>query len=200
MSLKSPGEEIAQLAARFLVQNRAAGYGEALKLAVQSMKDRPSSLPSRSMIRRHVQAMRLSELGTHGVRQRNLHFLSTAEEIMTLLDEQFSPNDILIAGRAARGRFDEPPCVHLRIYSRSGIGEIAAILVDAGFEEPRFETAATRHGRADRIRFQDAGCEFVLTRCPPEWHSTCHLDLHTGKQISIATIDSLRRLLSQDRP
>ncbi len=115
-----------------------------------------------------------------------------AERIMTVLAEAVPDAEPLLAGRAAQGLIDGGVTLHVRVYTRVSIGDVAQTLVDFGYEEPGFETAETRFGRLDRLRMADEGVEVIVTRCPPNVVVRSGEDLFSGKPLSTATLAELR--------
>ena len=85
--------------------------------------------------------------------------------------------------------------VHIRIYTKSQIAEIAQALMDFGYDEPRFETAQTTSGRLNRLRLVEEGIEIVLTRCLPEMIKDAQVDLFKGEPIETVTLEELRDML-----
>jgi len=69
------------------------------------------------------------------------------------------------------------------------------VLGDFDYDEPAFDTAETKSGRLDRLRFVDEGIEIVLTRCLPEMFKDAQVDLFKGHAIETATLDELRERL-----
>lgn len=55
-------------------------------------------------------------------------------------------------GAPRAGRWTAAAQLHIRLYTRAPLDQIAGVLVDAGFEEPAIQTIDTRHGRANRLR------------------------------------------------
>jgi len=129
--------------------------------------------------------------------------LRIAEEIMTLLEMRAAPSELWLVGRAAKGHLDADPKLRIRAHCTAPIGEIAAALVDAGYEEPAFQVAESKWGRLDRIRFREQGVECVVTRCPRAQVLDSSLDLFTGAPVPRIDLAGLRRMideLSRDRP
>jgi len=109
-----------------------------------------------------------------------------------VLAEAVPDAEPLLAGRAARGMIDGGVTLHVRVYTQASIGDVAQTLVDFGYEEPDFETAASRFGRLDRLRFTDEGIDVIVTRCPPTVVERSSLDLFSGKPVTTATLVELR--------
>ncbi|MHC4305383.1 MAG: hypothetical protein ACYSW2_13010, partial [Planctomycetota bacterium] len=98
---------------------------------------------------------------------------------------------------AAQGRIDGGVTVHVRLYTDAPIGDVAAALVEFGYDEPSFETANTRLGRLNRVRLEDDGLELVLTRCLPSMAGSADRDLFSGRPITTATLAQVRRKLAE---
>jgi len=188
-------DEIARAAARLLLDRAAADVREAIARAGSRLGYPSSAWPRPALVRRHAQALTEEALGTAGHHDRRRERWRLAEEIMTLLDVQLAPAGLWLVGRAARGHFDADPRLDVRFHGTAGIDEIAALLVDAGFDEPKFETLESRWGRLSRLRFDDGGVECVVTRCPPAQVLDPSLELVTGKPIKRLTLEELRRAL-----
>ena len=71
-------------------------------------------------------------------------------------------------------------------------------LVSPLWDEPAFETARTRLGRLDRMRFDDEGLEIVVTRIPMQIGKERGVDLFTGRPIRTVSLDELRQVLASD--
>ena len=85
--------------------------------------------------------------------------------------------------------------IHIRIYTKSPIAEIAQALADFDYDEPTFETAQTTSGRLNRLRLTEEGIEIVLTRCLPEMLKDAQVDLFKGQAIETVTLGELREML-----
>ena len=195
MKYGSDGDRIAQEAALLLLTKRAEDVPRAVQLAMERMGLRGSRSPSVSMVRQHVNAMLLQAQG--GDAEANIHHtaLQVAEDVMTVVEERIRPLEVMLVGRLAAGRSmldAADPEIHLRVYARVSVGEIVASLVEHGFEEPVFETAHTRLGRLERIRFSESGVKVTLTHCPPEMLTSAEQDLHTGQPIKRVNLQGVR--------
>ena len=188
-------DEIAQLAARLLLQRKADDVRAAIAAAGAQLGYRADAWPSAALVRRHAQALTERDLGVEGHRTLTRSRLRVAEEIMTLFETQLAPKELWLVGRAARGQLDADPVIRVRFHGHTEIGEIAAVLVDAGFEEPSFETLESRWGRLSQLRFREGDVECVVVRCPPTQVTDSSLDLVTGHQIRRVSIEELRREL-----
>lgn len=164
---------------------------------------RGAPLPTAGEVRRHLQGMAQESLGDVGYRAWVAEHHALAAHVMDLLERAFA-GPTLLAGRAARGQFDGGASIHVRLYTRAPLHAIAQAIVDAGFEEPAFETIDTRHGRANRLRIDHEGTELAITRCLPEWWADRESDLVTGRRTATLDLDAVRALgpegLSPDRP
>lgn len=152
--------------------------------------------PGVGRVRQHLQAMSMQSLGLEGYADLKRSVLVEAEELMTALEEMFQDISTLLAGRGARGQVDGGVTLHIRMYTRRAVGDIARQLVELGYDEPEFETAETSMGRLDRILLETNGVQIVLTRCLMEMRSRSDRDLFTDRRIETADIASLRRLIN----
>jgi hypothetical protein len=190
------GDLIAQEAARLLLSKRADDVHAAVRLAMEQLRVTGLRPPSVSMVKRHVSALSMQALGDEGYAGLAVEALRVAEDVMTILDERFEPIELLLMGKLADDRHEPLDAIHLRIYTRAKIGDIAAVLVEFGYEEPRFETATTRFGRLDRLRFVEGGFELTLTRCLPDTLDQAGTDLFTGRPIAEMRLEKLRKRLA----
>ena len=112
---------------------------------------------------------------------------------MGALERAFRGRTVL-CGRGARGQFDGGAQLHVRLYARAELPEIAQLLVEEGFEEPSFETVETVHGRANRLRTALDGVGLAVTRCLPEWWGDRAKDLVTGARTDVRTLEEVQGL------
>lgn len=188
-------DAIAREAARLLETSRAPTIDEAIRTAAEALGFRGASLPGPGRVRKHAQAMAMQALGDAGYAESVRAVLLRAERLMTVLVESRPDVEPLLVGRAARGHVDGGVTVHVRAYTDVSIGELARVLVEFGYDEPRFETAETRYGRLDRLRLDDDGIEITVTRCPGRV-ARAATDLFTGRPIRTATLGELRGRVS----
>lgn len=154
-------------------------------------------------VREHARAAAMEALGDEGYRRRVAEVLGVAEEAMTLLETLPGEPRATLVGRAAKGQIDADPCCRIRLASECGPAEIAALLVEAGYEEPSFGTVATRFGRLDRLVLVDGGIELRVTRCPPAMRIPHDADLRGRGIVPALDLDGVRELigdLSRSRP
>lgn len=181
-------EQVAALAARLVADDRAATVREAVGMAVDRLHAAPSALPSEGLVRRHLQPRLMQRLGAEGYASMIARREELAETVMTIMAGLPGVVDVVLAGRAARGQLDGDVTLHLRVYTRRAIGELAQALLDVGaalgWGEPRFSTADTRLGRRDRVEFDAEGATVSLIRCMPEERAEAQRDLFTGRRIA----------------
>ena len=134
-------------------------------------------------------------LGREGYDESVREVWRAAERVMTVLDDAVPDAVPLLVGRAAQGLIDCGVTVHVRLYTRAPIGDVAQTLVDFGYDEPDFETAHTHLGRLDRLLLEDDGLAVVVTRCLPDMVKASGQDLFTGRPIHTATLDEVRAKL-----
>jgi hypothetical protein len=198
-------DEVARDAARLLRDGRAQDIHSAVRAALRGNPG--ADEVTAGMVREHARGLALEELGASGYRQHVAEVLERAEETMTLLATQLGNSTsgwvgetpVALIGRAARGLVDADPVCRIRVVSDAPVGDIAAILVAAGVEEPSFSTMETRFGRLDRLTFDDAGVETKILRLPPAMRIPLHADLQSDRPTaSVPAIDlvGVRRLLS----
>ena len=186
-------DRIARRAAALVASGQEADIHRAIRIAAETLgflRDAP--LPSESLVRRHLQGMAQEAMGKEGYDELVDETLGLAAEVMEMLERAFGATTLL-AGRGARGQFDGGAELHIRLYARAELPAIAQLLVDAGFEEPTFETVTTTHGRADRVRTTIDGVAVMVLRCLPEWWSDRAHDLVTGKATAVQTLEQLRK-------
>ena len=185
-------DEIAREAARLVESNRVGSIGEAIRAAASALGYQDVDLPGHGRVRKHVQGLAMQTLGSEGYAQSVGDVWRVAERVMTVLAEAVPDAEPLLAGRAAQGMIDGGVTLHVRVYTQASIGDVAQTLVDFGYEEPDFETAATRFGRLDRLRLADEGIDVLVTRCPPDVVGRSGEDLFSDKPVSTATLAELR--------
>lgn len=200
--MPAPGKDrrtdlIAREAARLIQTGRAEHIGAAILAAASGMGFGDAPLPSRERVRKHAQAMSMQAMGSGAYEASRTGMLRIAEEIMTVLEEAVPDAETLLVGRAAQGHLDAGVVIHIRIYCRTAIGEIAAALVEYGYEEPQFATADTRHGRLSQSHFAEDGHEITITRCLPDMRAAAEFDLFTGRRIHHLTLAQLRRFIEE---
>jgi hypothetical protein len=188
-------DRIARRAAALVAAGREHDVHRAIRVAAESLGfARGAPLPSDGEVRRHLQGMAEEALGAEGYRARVDDTLAFAAQSMELLERAFVGRTLL-CGRGARGQFDGGAELHVRLYARADLAEIARVLVDAGFDEPSFETVDTVRGRANRLRTAQGGVALAVTRCLPEWWDSREDDLVTGRRTATRTLEELRDAL-----
>lgn len=193
-------DRIARRAAAMVAAGHEHDIHRAIRLAAETLGfAHGAPLPSDGEVRRHLQGMAQEALGAEGYRAEVDETLALAAEVMECLERAFSARTLL-CGRGARGQFDGGAHLHVRLYARADLGDIAQVLVDHGFEEPAFETVDTVHGRANRLRTAQEGIELAVTRCLPEWWDSRGDDLVTGRRTTVLSLEELRRRLPPAQP
>ncbi|MEE8153927.1 MAG: hypothetical protein V3T53_03085 [Phycisphaerales bacterium] len=188
-------DQIAHEAARLIETGQAESVDDAIHAAAHALRCHDAPLPGPGRVRQHVQAMSMQAMGDEGYAESVRNVWEIAEQLMTMLEQGLPDAPTLLVGRAAKGQIDAGVTIHIRLYTKSSIGEIAQMLGDFDYDEPAFETAETKLGRLDRLRFMEEGIEIVLTRCLPEMLKDAQLDLFKGHAIETATLDDLRERL-----
>lgn len=187
-------DRIARRAAALVASGRVADPAAAIRLAADSLGfARGAPLPSEGEVREHLRGMAEEAMGAEAYRSLVDETLGLAAVAMDAL-ERATGGRTLLAGRGARGQFDGGAGLHLRLYSRADLADVAAVLVECGFDEPGFETVETVHGRANRLRTGLDGVTLCVLRCLPEWWADRDRDLVTGRPAFTRTLEELRSL------
>lgn len=192
-------EALAAEAARLLAEGVASTVGGAIRLAAEGGPFEHVQRPGYGRVRQHLQALRMASMGQAAYDADVHRTLAVAEEVMTLLDDHVDHVGLFLVGRAAAGLVDGGGALHIRLYSRAGDGDVAALLVSFGFDEPRFTTARTRLGRISQLELVDDGTEIVITCCPPGYLARARENLVTGQPVPLLTLEALRQRLDRDR-
>ncbi|MHC5022863.1 MAG: hypothetical protein ACYTGG_02970 [Planctomycetota bacterium] len=186
-------DAIAREAARLLDSGRAASITEAVRLAANRPGWIEAPRPGPGRVRQHLQAMTMQAVGEAVYDEAVREVWRIAEEVMTVLEHAFEQIELTLVGRGAKGHIDGGVTVHIRAYTRHSISDLAAALVEHGYDEPSFETAETRLGRLSRLRLVEDGLEVVVTRCLPEMRREAGRDLFRGAPLPVLTLEELRR-------
>ena len=174
-------DDIARAAARLIAVGDVSDIDRAIRVAAET--------PG--------QGMALQAFGDAGYEEAVRDVWRVTEGLMTVIEADVVGATCLLAGRAARGQIDAGVTAHLRVYTDAAIRDIVEVLVGYGYEEPAFETANTRFGRLDRVRFDEKDVEIVITRCPADLYHRGERDrdLFKGKPVEIATLAEVRERL-----
>jgi hypothetical protein len=184
-------DRIARRAAALVAAGREPDVRRAIRIAAETMGfSRGAPLPSDCEVRRHLRGMAQEALGDAGYRERVEDTHALAAAVMSALERAFG-GLTLLCGRGARGQFDGGASLHVRLYARAELADVAQLLVDEGFAEPAFETSETVHGRVNRLRTELDGVELVVARCLPEWWEDRARDLVTGRRTATRSLDEL---------
>jgi hypothetical protein len=190
-------DRIAREAARLMALGKVEGITQAIQAAVDRLGLVTAPRPGHVLVRRHARGMAMQALGDVGYANSVADILGRAEELMTLIEHGLEDAWTVLVGRAAKGQVDAGVTLYLRVYTRRPLRDIVELTVDCGYEEPAFETAHTKLGRLDRIRFVDEGVPVVITRCLPEMKSSHQHDLMTGRPMATLDLVALRRQLAE---
>lgn len=188
-------DNIAREAARLIHAGEVERIDAAIHSAAASLGACDAKLPRHGLVRSHAQGMAMQTLGKEGYDQSVQTIWETAEQLMTLLEQSLPDAQTLLVGRAAKGQIDAGVTVHVRLYTRASITEIAQVLTDFEYNEPRFDTVDTTVGKLNRISFSDDGVDVVITRCLPEMYKNAKQDLFKDQPIETLTLDELREKL-----
>lgn len=190
-------DQIAREAARLIETGRADDMADAIRAAADNLGFAGAPLPGAGRVRKHAQAMAMQSMGEAAYNAKRVRLWQIAEQIMTVFEHAMSDAEPELIGRAAEGRIDAGVTLHIRLHTRSSASDIAAALVQFGYDEPSFHTAETRYGRLSQVKVVEENIQVVLTRCPPELEVAADFDLFTGKAITTLTLAQLRRQLDQ---
>ncbi len=188
-------DNIAREAARLIHAGEVEGIDAAIHSAAASFGASKAELPGHGLVRNHAQGMAMQTLGKEGYEQSIQNIWETAEQLMTLLEQSLPDAQTLLVGRAAKGQIDAGVTVHVRLYTRAQITEIAQVLTEFHYDEPSFDTVDTTVGKLNRICFKDDGVAVVITRCLPEMYKNAQQDLFKDQPIETLTLDELRAKL-----
>ena len=188
-------DQIAREAARLIETGRVGSIDDAIRAAATALNLHEVPMPGQGRVRKHVQAMSMQALGDEGYAESVRNVQEIAEQLMTALEQAMPDDPTLLVGRAAKGLIDAGVTIHIRIYTKEPIDQIAQALADFDYDEPTFETAETSVGRLNRIRLTEDGVEIVLTHCLPEMIKDAHVDLFKGQPIEAVTLEELRDML-----
>ena len=188
-------DNIAREAARLIHAGEVEQIDAAIHSAAASLGACDAELPRHGLVRSHAQGMAMQTLGKEGYEQSIQNIWETAEQLMTLLEQALPDAQTLLVGRAAKGQIDAGVTVHVRLYTKSSITDIAQIITEFEYNEPTFDTVDTTVGKLNRICFNDDGVEVVVTRCLPEMFKNAKQDLFKDQPIETLTLDELRAKL-----
>ena len=198
MSMTDPRtDQIAREAARLIEIGRTDDIDSAIRIAVDILGLRGAPHPGPGRVRKHAQAMAMQALGEQAYSETRLNVWRTAEQVMSVFEHVMPDATTMLVGRAAQGFFDAGVTIHVRLYTRQHIGELARILVEYGYDEPEFETSETQYGRLSQLRLKEGEFEIAITRCLPEMKVQSKTDLFTGKPIEALSLSALRRRLDE---
>ena len=165
--------------------------------AIAAAREKYGSAPAprHRLVRQHLEGLRLQAEGGDARRRAAVDLWGAADALMTVLELALDDAALCLVGRAARGHGEAGAAAHVRVYTEASVRDLAELLVAQGYEEPRIETAHTRWGRLDRLRFHDDGRTWVVTRCAPSMWRDAKLDLFTRKAIEILPLEAVRKRL-----
>ena len=189
-------DEVARRAAQLFETGKARSLPAAIRLATEQLHASDTPKPGHGRVRKHAQAMMLQSLGDVGYAELQRHVWDVAEQLMTTLMHALPDVECDMTGRAAKGQIDCGAVIRVRAYTRRSIEEIAAVLVEYDYEEPKFEAPSTKYGKLSRIRFFEEGEEVTLTRVPPTLRHAARTDLFKGEPVHVVTVDDLRAKLA----
>ncbi len=190
-------DEVARDAARLLRDGRAKDIPSAILAALRGGAG--AEQVSAARVREHARGMAMEAMGEVGYAAHVADVLCRAEETMTLLATQLATRAgdarVVLVGRGARGQVDADPCCRIRIETDATVGDIAAVLVSAGMEEPGFATVESRFGRLDQLRVDDGGVETRILRLQPNLHIPLDADLRSEGRVPALALTALRGLI-----
>ncbi|MEM7228934.1 MAG: hypothetical protein AAF432_08980 [Planctomycetota bacterium] len=192
-------DRIAREAARLLALKQVESIDAAISRAMEYTPHDDVHRPGEGRVRQHLQAMTMQALGEAGYQDALVRRLESIEQLMTTFGELTDDVEPILAGRAARGLFDGPSAIYIRLYTDRSDTELLDVLALYDYPEARVETVDTQHGRANRLVFDDDDLSFVLTRCPRRWRADADRQLVDGSPIDTADLDAVRAMISQAR-
>jgi hypothetical protein len=192
-------DQIAREAARLMETGRIDDIADAIHVAAGSLGLRTAPMPGLARVRKHAQAMAMQALGEREYRLRQRKVWEIAEQVMAVFEHSIPDAQTLLVGRAAHGHINAGVTVHIRLYTRASVEDIARWLVEYGYDEPTFRTAEARHsgGRLNQICLVEGDLEIVVTRCIPPTPADASVDFFTGKPIETIGLSALRQRLDQ---
>lgn len=195
---ESQRDEVARDAARLLRDGRAASVADAVRAALRGGGG--AEQVSVARVRDHARGLAMEALGAQGYEAHVASVLARAEETMTLLATQLATAagepPVVLVGRAANAQIDADPCCRIRVQTHEPIGILAAVLVDAGMEEPSFAIVETRFGRLDQLLLDDAGVDTRILRIPPTMRLPLNADLRQDRTVPTLSLEGVRGLLA----
>lgn len=184
-------DRLAREAAQLYHEGKTDTVADAIRLAIQKYGVEGDP-PSQGRVRKHIQALSMQAMGSAAYAQAIKNRLRAAEQFMSALDDHYAGVPMFLVGRAAKGHLDGDTVLHVRIYTDAPIEDLVDTLVELGYDEPTFETADTRFGKLNRLRFIDDDATLLLTRCLPAMLKDVPKDLHTGAPLATLTLKQLR--------
>ena len=159
-------DHVAREAAIMLRDGRIDAIGTAIDIAMDEFDARPGQRPSKSIVRKHIQAMTMQDVGDDGYRALTRRIFEVADDAMTTIELAFDDVECSLVGRAALGYHDGGVNIHIRMYTDRAADDIAELLEERGYDEVAFNTADTRYGRMNQILASDDGQPLTITRIP----------------------------------
>jgi hypothetical protein len=185
-------DHVAQDAARRLVRGECGDIQTAITLAMDSVRFTVSALPSRALVRKHVQALSMQMQGKAAYDATVLSMLQTMEQVMGTLEHTLDDAQTWLVGRAVSGHIDADPAPHLRIQTATPPHGIADVLQMHGYGEIEITTLEARGRRFDQLHFEEDGWLITLTRLPQGQPVEPNVNLVTGRRIETLTLDQLQ--------
>ncbi len=190
-------DDIARRAASLLRKEPFLAVIDAISQATAHLGlPRATPAPSKALVRRHAQALAMTQLGQEGYEQQRYERLVTIIDFMRQLEHDFPRAQLALVGRASEGHFDADAHVYIRFVADTPIHLIADAVVRAHLPEPEIKTFAARVGVLEQLHSAFDFAPLTITRCPPRQLTQAHLDLQTGKPIAQRTVIQLEQLLT----
>ncbi len=143
-------------------------------------------------------------MGEAGFRAGCRRRMQAIVEVLDLVAYLAGPDEIAIAGRAARGFLEGPLLVFARVQGGRSLCALASELEENEIREVRCITAHTRLGPLPGIHFTTDGIRFTLIECPRLVAEERTRNLYTGEPVVVATLSELHGVLdgglSPDHP
>ena len=185
-------DRLARQAAHEIVRQPGLDVDSAVARARRLPELREVSAPSRSLVRRHLEALQMQALGARGFDLKQRAELREVVDLLDLVEVLLRPEAILLMGRVA----GEHPLggveVHARLMGGGLLEGCASDLEQAGVREVHLQSVRTLVGHLSRMSLENEGRRYVLTQCPVEQDIDPAVNLITGAPIESMALEELR--------
>jgi hypothetical protein len=212
--MSSQQDIVARRAASLVVTGEVGTLAEAIRQACSEARrghlprmesgaesgSSPVFTPPHAMVRRHMDAMRMSQLGLADFTASRAARVAEVEQVMTLLAHLFDGVHMRVAGRAAVGQIESGDVVHIRVHAGEDLESVADAMEEAGLDPPVVGSRAVDRStclgasRLGTLTLAGDDLDVVLTICPSPLVACSDRNLTTGRPIRVATLDEVRAL------